>query len=78
MADVGKINQEVGARIIEYDKKDQEVPLIFRSSMQTPKIQKKASYHWEEERKELDSPAKILNNALKMTFDLTKLLNITE
>jgi hypothetical protein len=34
------------------------------------------SYHWEEEKRELDSPAKIMNNALKMTFDLTKLFNI--
>jgi hypothetical protein len=37
---------------------------------------KRQSYHWEEGEKELDSPAKIMSNAMKLTFDLASLLNL--
>jgi hypothetical protein len=49
-----------------------------KSSLNALSIGKKKSYHWEEEGRELDSPAKIMNNALRMTFDLSKLLGIAE
>lgn len=80
LTDIHKTNEDIGARIIEYHKVEE--PQITsppkKSSMKTPRITKKISYHWEEDNRELDSPAKIMNNALKLTFDLTKLLNITK
>jgi hypothetical protein len=38
---------------------------------------RKQPYFWRRE-KELDSPAKIMKNALKITFDLTNFLQIAE
>lgn len=79
MIDIRKISDNIGGQIIDYDRKEQSTPASRNSiSNNTPKITKKVSYHWEDSNKELDSPAKIMKNALKMTFDLTKMLNITK
>ncbi len=73
MAEVHRINEQVGERILHYSRNEEDPR--DRQGQRTPTEEK--CYHWEEEGKELDSPAKIMKKAMKMTFDLTQLLNIT-
>lgn len=63
-----KMDRGIGEKIVEFEAKE-VIDTHFR-------VQKQ-SYFWRRE-KELDSPAKILKNALKITFDLTNFLQIAE
>lgn len=71
MGDVHAINEGVGLNVKDYEKKETVEGKKLR-------MMKKESYHWEEEPKELDSPAKIMTSALKLTFDLASLLGISK
>lgn len=72
MGDVHAINEGVGLSVKDYEKKDSVV------GNRKLRVTKKESYHWEEAPKELDSPAKIMSSALKLTFDLASLLGISK
>lgn len=72
MGDVHAINESVGLGVKEYEKKD------ALEGGRRLRVTKKESYHWEEAPKELDSPAKIMSSAMKLTFDLASLLGISK
>lgn len=60
------MDKGIGERIVEFEAKE-----TIGSRL------KKQPYFWRRE-KELDSPAKIMKNALKITFDLTNFLQTAE
>lgn len=69
MGEVHAINEDVGLSVKQYENAD-------GLEGGRRRVMKKESYHWEEAPKELDSPAKIMQSAMKLTFDLASLLNI--
>ena len=70
MGEVHAINEGVGLSVKDYENAD------GLEGGRRRRVTKKESYHWEEAPKELDSPAKIMQSAMKLTFDLASLLGI--